>query len=37
MVLGEFSDEEKEIVFSDKELRDVLIYHIYKYFKKEEK
>ena len=35
MVLGEFSDEEKEIVFSDKGLRDILIYHIYKYFKKE--
>lgn len=35
MVLGEFSDEEKEIVFSDEGLRDILIYHIYKYFKKE--
>lgn len=32
MVLGEFSDEEKEIVFSDKGLRGSLINHIKKYF-----
>ena len=35
MVLYEFSENEKEIIFSDKSLTDVLIYHISKYLRKE--
>ena len=36
MVLGEFTAEEKEIIFSDKNLREILINEIKKHIKDDE-